>query len=55
MMEQMQAQQGQASPDQQQMLTQLMQQQQGGGQQGGSPAMTQAAMQSLMSGQGPAM
>lgn len=54
-MEQMQAQQGQAPPDQQQMLAQLMQQQGGGGQQGGSPAVTQAAMQSLMSGQGPAM
>jgi hypothetical protein len=55
MMEQMQAQQSQAPPDQQQMLAQLMQQQQGGGQQGGSPAMTQAAMQSLMAGQQPAM
>lgn len=56
MMEQMQAQQGQAQPDQQQMLAQLMQQQQsGGGQQGGSPAVTQAAMQSMMAGQGPAM
>jgi hypothetical protein len=56
MMEQMQAQQGQAQPDQQQMLAKLMQQQQsGGGQQGGSPAVTQAAMQSMMAGQGPAM
>lgn len=41
-------------PDMQQ-LAQLMQQQQSGGNQQGGGAMTQAAMQSLMSGQGPAM
>ena len=56
-MQQQQAQeQQQAQQQEQQQLARLMQQQsqQGGGQQG-SPAVTQAAMQSMMAGQGPAM
>lgn len=52
--QQMQAQQEQQQQADPQMLAQLMQQQDGG-QQGGSPAVTQAAMQSMMAGQGPAM
>ncbi len=49
----MQEQQSQ-QPDMQQ-LAQLMQQQQSGGNQQGGGAMTQAAMQSLLAGQGPAL
>ena len=49
------AQQQQAQAMQQQQLAQAMQQQQSQQPQAGGSAMTQAAMQSLMSGQGPAM
>lgn len=52
--QQVQEQQQAQQQEQQQQLAQLMQQQ-GGGQQGGSPAVTQAAMQSMIAGQGPAM
>lgn len=51
----MQEQQNQSQQLDMQQLAQLMQQQQSGGNQQGGGAMTQAAMQSLLAGQGPAL
>jgi len=51
----MQEQQNQSQQPDMQQLAQLMQQQQSGGNQQGGGAMTQAAMQSLLAGQGPAL
>ena len=51
----MQEQQNQSQQPDMQQLAQLMQQQQSGGNQQGGSAMTQAAMQSLLAGQGPAL
>lgn len=53
--QQMQEQQNQSQQPDMQQLAQLMQQQQSGGNQQGGGAMTQAAMQSLLAGQGPAL